>query len=121
MIINLSPVRIDNEEISVEKYGKSLLINGEVFDFGRMLDGESLPTTAIDSKWLAGGEYVDMIDGEIVLTLTLPIPYNYSQEQAFPVPLENVPDGPVSLPKPLPVVAMREGEEQAESQGGDHE
>lgn len=86
--------------MSVTKIGRSLALNGELFDFSQMIDGDTLPKAAIDSIWFDSD--VSMIGGELELTLLMPIPANYSQEQAFPVPLLIVADGPVALPQPLP-------------------
>jgi len=81
--------------------GNSLTINGELFDFSQMAEGDTLPREAILSNWFDDGAIV--IDGELILTMVLPLPWNYSQEQAFPEPLLNVPDGPVLLPLPRAV------------------
>lgn len=99
MRIKLSPQRRD-DTLSMSKLGNVLTLNGEAFDYSRMADGDTLPVSAISSEWFAGD--VNMIDGELVLTIILPNPINYSQEQAFPVDLVDVPDGPVVLPAPLP-------------------
>ena len=99
MIIKLFPQRRD-ETLSVFRAGNVLTVNGEVFDFASMPEGSTLPQAAISSIWFDGD--VDMHDGELTLTLLLPNPWNYSQEQAFPVPLVNVPNGLVKLPQPLP-------------------
>ncbi|WP_223505514.1 hypothetical protein [Pseudomonas sp. GL-RE-29] len=99
MNIKLSPQRRD-DTLEVSRAGATLIINGEAFDFSKMADGDSLPTSAINSPWFAG--QVDNVGGELELTLILPLPVNYSPEQAFPVPLENVPNGPVVFPAPLP-------------------
>ena len=77
-----------------------LVVNGESFDFSPVGEGDTLPMSAINSMWFAGD--VSRADGELSVTLMLPNPWNYSQEQAFPVPLQNVKDGAVALPKPLP-------------------
>jgi len=100
MLINLSPQRRD-DTLEVVKAGDVLIVNGETFDFSPIGEGGTLPATAISSIWFF--DKVDRIDGQLVLTLFLPLPYNYSHEQAFPVPLESVPDGPVVFPQPLPV------------------
>lgn len=100
MIIKLSPLRTD-EALEVVKSGDTLRVNGEYFDFSQIGEGDTLPANAISSEWFARGA-VDRINGELVLTLTLPNPWNYSPEQAFPVPLVDVPDGPVVFPTPLP-------------------
>jgi hypothetical protein len=105
MRINLSPQRRD-DALEVVKAGDVLTLNGEPFDFSRMGDGDTLPGAAIQSEWFVGD--VDRVNGELVLTLLLPNPWNYSPAQAFPVPLENVPDGPVIFPGPLPEPANTE-------------
>ena len=70
-----------------------------------MAAGDSLPAAAIASEWFVGS--VENVAGELEVTVWLPLPANYSPEQAFPVPLVNVPDGPVALPDP--VVALEGG------------
>ncbi|MBP4000691.1 hypothetical protein [Pseudomonas koreensis] len=99
MRIKLSPSRMDSR-LEVVRAGDVLTVNGEVFNFKSVGEGDTLPQAAIHSDWFAGD--VVRIDGELELTLILPLPINYSPEQAFPVPLENVPDGQVSFPQPLP-------------------
>lgn len=97
MKIILSPQRRD-DTLEVVKNGDVLTVNGEDFDLSPIGEGDTLPWGAVNSLWFAGD--VDRIEGELVLTLLLPNPWNYSQEQAFPVPLENVPDGQVAFPLP---------------------
>lgn len=98
MKINLSPQRRDDTlELSVA--GAVLTVNGEPFDFSQMADGDTLPASAITSEWFMGD--VHKSDGELELTLILPLPANYSPAQAFPVPLVITADGPVALPQPL--------------------
>ncbi|WP_395593540.1 hypothetical protein AB4P93_03735 [Pseudomonas sp. B26140] len=99
MIINLYPVRRD-DTLEVLKSGSVLTLNGEDFDFSKLPDGATLPASAIVSPWFNGP--VENIEGQLVLTLILPIPANFSQEQAFPQPLLSVPDGLVIFPAPLP-------------------
>jgi hypothetical protein len=101
MIIKLSPRR-DDDTITVSKLGDVLTVNNEEFDFSALGEGETLPAKAIYSVWFL--DAVERINGELVLSLWLPIPMNYSQEQAFPADLVNVPDGPVAFPLPLPEV-----------------
>lgn len=108
MKIILSPQRRD-DQLVVTKSGEVLTVNGSVYDFSPMGNGDTLPRDALNSEWFAGD--VDKVDGELVLTLLLPNPWNYSQAQAFPVPLLNVPDGPVVFPEPNPV--EENGEQQA--------
>ena len=104
MRIKLSPQR-RNDTLAVIKSGGILTVNGDTFDFSSMKDGDTLPHSAIRSEWFAGD--VDNIGCELTLTLLLPLPANFSQEQAFPVDLTNVPDGPVILPQPLPIVEVQ--------------
>lgn len=98
MKIRLSPQRRD-DTLTIVKDGLTLTLNDERFDFNQISEGSTLPQSAIKSVWLAGD--VEMIDGEIILTLWLPLPANYSQEQAFPNDLLVTEDGPVRLPQPL--------------------
>jgi len=103
MHIKLSPLLFGKRLVAV-KDGRKLILNGVVFDFSPMREGDTLPRSAIESEWFAPqSECVQLVDGELVLMLTLPIPDNYSQEQAFPSDLINVPDGIVAFPQPLPV------------------
>jgi len=76
-----------------------------------MAEGDTLPREAILSNWFDDGAIV--IDGELILTMVLPLPWNYSQEQAFPEPLLNVLDGPVFLPPPR---AVTEAEQAARNE-----
>lgn len=99
MDIKLSPFRSD-DELTVVKQGDVLTLNGESFDFNPMGDGDTLPLEAVTSQWF--GDSVNRTNGTLVLTLRLPIPANFSQAQAYPVPLFNVPDGVVELPASLP-------------------
>ena len=102
MMIILSPQRRD-DTLEVVKSGEVLTVNGEDFDLSRIGEGETLPGSAFvgpNAFWFAGD--VSRVDGELVLSLLFPNPWNYSQEQAFPVPLESVADGPVAFPAPLP-------------------
>ena len=99
MQIKLWPTRCD-DVLEIEKHGETLLVNGEVFDFSPLTEGSTLPGTAITGKWFIGD--VEKTSGKIRLAMFLPIPANFSPEQAFPADLVAVPDGPVQLPQPLP-------------------
>lgn len=99
MIIQLSPQRRD-DAFEVVRVGSVLTVNGALFDFSRINNGDTLPGNAIQSEWFVGD--VERVGGELTLTLLFPNPWNYSPEQAFPVPLTNVPNGKVMFPKPLP-------------------
>jgi hypothetical protein len=106
MNIFLSPVRSD-ASLTLEKSGNTITLNGEEFDFSRMNDGDFLPKRAIRSTWFT--EDVKCVEGVLVLTLMLPLPANYSQEQAFPQPLLDVQEGKVFLPQPLTELSLSEG------------
>ncbi|MEE4668280.1 hypothetical protein V2L05_03495 [Pseudomonas alliivorans] len=98
MKINLLPMRTD-ETLEVRRNGAVLFINDEGFDFSRMADGDTLPASAIKSRWFTG--QVDHVNGGLEVTLVLPLPANYSPEQASPQPITVLADGPISLPQPL--------------------
>lgn len=108
MDIILSPQRRD-DTLTLIKTGDVLNVNGEDFDFSPMGAGDTLPYQAITSQWFVAAVEKDL-SGKLTLTVILPNPANYSPEQAFPVPLLDIPDGPVELPQPLPDGALLAGE-----------
>lgn len=95
MLIKLSPQRRD-DTLVVEKTGDVLTLNGVVFDFSSLPDGATLPQAACNSLWLDGD--VSRVNGELQLTLLLPLGPTPSPAQCFPVDLVNPPDGPVQFP-----------------------
>ena len=99
MRINFVPQRRDDQVVYVKR-GDELLIDGEVFDFSPIQDGDLLPQDAIRSQWIAGD--ASRINGVLLVTLILPNPWNYSPEQAFPAPIVINTDGLIELPNPLP-------------------
>lgn len=112
MIINLSPVRMD-QQVAVSKTGDALIVNGEVFDFSPMTDGASLPSEAINSNWFV--DQVERVNGELVLTLALPHGQNAPETTRFPQPISMAADGPVALPiYDLPTTSEN-------SDGGEHQ
>jgi hypothetical protein len=94
MLIHFSPIRWD-EPLSASVSGDVLTINGEPFDFGDLDEGDLLPPEAISSQFIANP--VTRTDGEIVMTLLLPIPALASEAQAFPESA-TVGSGEVPLP-----------------------
>ena len=100
MLITLSPVRVDEPEPKFSRQGDVIFINGQSFDFRRVEEGDILPASAISSDDFHGD--VTRVDGEIHLVLRFPYPANYSEEQAFPMPIQVEFDGPIGLPQPLP-------------------
>jgi hypothetical protein len=99
MNIILSPQRRE-DALALYKSGDVLTINGEAFDFSLLCDGDTLPQGAIKSEWFVGD--VTREQGQLTLHLLLPIPAHYSQAQAFPEDLIDIPEGDVALPQPLP-------------------
>ena len=95
MKIFLSPQRRD-DTLSVVRRGDLLIVNDEPFDFQADEEGDILPRSAIESDWFAGD--VTRVNGELELTLILPNPANFSQAQAFPVPLTITKMGQLSFP-----------------------
>lgn len=95
MRINLSPqVRMDTLEII--KAGDKLTINGELLDFTPLAEGDVLPAAAVECEFIIGD--VRRQDGELQLTLLLPIAWDAPQSCAFPQPILNPADGRVPLP-----------------------
>ena len=99
MIINLSPQSRADEPVYVKK-GDTISVNGEVFDFSQVEEGDTLPREAIYSDWFGGD--VERTGGQLSVTLFSPCPPNYSPEQAFPIPVTMTGDGIIPLPLPLP-------------------
>lgn len=95
LIINLSP-QVRDDSLNVSKQGKKLIINGVEFDFSPLTEGSTLPAVAVECDFLVGD--ISMTDGDIELTLLLPISANASEAARFPAPLNVVSDGEVVLP-----------------------
>lgn len=94
MKINLSPQRRD-EKLKVEVTGDRIRINGELFNFNPLEEGDSVPHDVIPCEWITGD--VSRKGGEIEITLILPHGPNPPQEVAFPSPIQVVEDGPVNI------------------------
>ena len=105
MKIFLSPQRRD-DALKVYKAGDVLTLNGEKFDLSPLNEGDSLAASAISSQWFI--DDVTRTNGELVITLLLPNPSNYSPAQAFPQPLVNVREGEVVFPQPLAIESTDE-------------
>lgn len=95
MKIKFNPQRRD-DTLTVVKQGDALIVNGVTYDFSPLPEGATLPAEAIDSDLFSGP--VERVDGELVLTLTLPHGPNPSHAVAFPQPINVTADGPVALP-----------------------
>lgn len=96
MQIKFNPQR-RNDTLTVSKQADTLTVNGVEYDFSAVPEGATLPADAIYSDLFSGP--VERINGELVLTLTLPHGPNPSEAVAFPEPITSVEDGTVELPQ----------------------
>lgn len=84
MLIHLSPqVREGDLEMSVD--GDVLTVNGEAYDFSFIGEGDTLPQDAVECAFLVSD--VTRSDGDIVLTLLLPVAADSDEEARFPKPI----------------------------------
>lgn len=96
MRISFSPQRRD-DALTVEKSsGDRLRVNGELFNFNPLNDGDVIPAGVVPCEWLLGP--VERVDGEIHLTLILPHGPNPSHAVAFPEPITVTEDGLIDVP-----------------------
>ena len=95
MKINFSP-QVRNGTLTVSKSGDALTINGVVYDFTPLTEGSTLPAAAVDCEYIVGE--VKRENGEIELTLLLPITHNASNAAKYPEPITMAADGEVALP-----------------------
>lgn len=96
MHISFSTQRRDDALTIEQTLTDRLRINGELFNFSTMEDGDVIPAGTIPCDWITGP--VEKIDGEVRLTLILPHGPNPSQAVAFPQPVTVTEDGPIALP-----------------------
>lgn len=95
MIINLSPIRMD-EAVVVAIQGDVLTVNGADYDFSQLEEGGVLPRAAANCPELLSD--VTRLDGEIILTLVLPYRSDAPEAVRFPQPIHTTEDGPIRLP-----------------------
>lgn len=100
MFIKLQPKRDENGTYIAFKSGEKIIIDYVVFDLSKVVEGSTLPPSAISSNRFAG--VVERIDGDLKVQLFVSNPINYSQEQASPLPIVNPEDGQLTFPLPLP-------------------
>lgn len=96
MKINLSP-QVNDKKLVVTKKGDSLTINGESFNFAQLPEGGLLPATAVASEFIVGD--VARVNGELLLTILIPISVDAGEEATFPKPILNPADGKIKFPK----------------------
>lgn len=95
MHISFSPQRRD-DTLTLERTAPDRLrINGDLFNFGPMEDGDVIPAGTIPCEWIVGP--VEKVDGEVRLTLILPHGPNPTEAQAFPQPITVTEDGPINV------------------------
>lgn len=93
MRIKLSP-QYRTEGLAVARSGDVLTINGVDYDFGPLPNGATLPPGAVGCEFIVG--QVDRIEGEVHLTLILPIQRSVFMEEVPDIINPN--DGPINLP-----------------------
>lgn len=97
MIITFAPQR-RGDTLTLEKSsGDRLRINGELFNFNPLEDGDTIPAGAIPCDLIVGP--VERIGGEVHVTVVLPHGPNPSQAVAFPEPITVSEDGPIAVPQ----------------------
>lgn len=95
MQISFSPQRRDGA-LTLSKAGDVLTINGDVVDLSAIPDGADLPADAIDNEWIVGT--VRRVDGDLHVTLLLPLGADVSQSARFPADIVDPQDGLIALP-----------------------
>ena len=95
MIIRFSP-SLRDYPLDMDREGDVLMLNGEVFDFSRLLEGATLPADAISSEWFKGE--VTRVGGELEMTILLPHGLNAPESTRFATELVVTEDGTVDLP-----------------------
>lgn len=96
MIINLSPLRTSTPLVLLIK-GDVITANDVALDLSNLPDGATLPQAAVEGwPWLGGDP--ERIDGELHVTLRLPIGPHAPEQSRFPKPITVTKDGPVDLP-----------------------
>lgn len=94
MRISFSPQRRDDTLIIEKSSGDRLRINGELFNFNPLAEGDTIPSIPCD--WIVGP--VERVGGEVCLTVILPHGPNPSEAVAFPEPITVTEDGPIDVP-----------------------
>lgn len=97
MIINMTPIRLERPQPVVTVAGDVITIDGDAIDLTQLPEDGVLPHGAVDSPWVIEND-ITRTDGEISLTMLLPIGPNASEASRFPAPIIVDADGPVVLP-----------------------
>jgi len=94
MLIKFSPVRSDSGDILIDVEGDTILVDGEVFDFGPMGMGDRLPSDACTPNPFFGN--ITRGPHGIELMVVLPHGANASHARRFPEPIIMTEPGSVS-------------------------
>ena len=108
MKIIFSPVRMDAHLALAVSGGSTLTINGEVFDFSSLQDGDRLPAEAVASELIIGD--VTREAGEVAVSVILPHGPNAPEAARNPAPVVQA-SGPVTLP-PWDIAPDANGDDQ---------
>lgn len=95
--IFFQPRVCDEPQPAVSIAGDVLTIDGEDFDFSPMPEGGEIGSEHVASDWIIGVN-VCRIDGEIRISMPLPIGPDAPEASRFPAPVIVNSDGPVTLP-----------------------
>ncbi|WP_135506645.1 hypothetical protein [Roseovarius aestuariivivens] len=95
MILNFTPQRGDHD-LSVERHGDRLVLNGQEIDLSDLAEGETRSAEEIGNAWIAGR--VQRQNGQLTLTLIVPHGAGDPVADAPPAPLQVAQDGLVPLP-----------------------
>lgn len=93
MRISFSPQRRDDSLTLEKTSGDRLRINGELFNFNTLNDGDIVSN--VSSEWIVGNVTKD--NGIVNITIILPHGPNPTQAQAFPKPITVTEDGPINV------------------------
>ena len=95
MQIIFNPVRSD-QELTLERRGDALVVNGTVYDFSGVSEGALLPAAAVAGDWVAGD--VHRKDGILRIPVILPHRAAAPRAVRFPEAVAATQDGPIHLP-----------------------
>lgn len=96
MRISFSPQRRDDALTLEKSMGDRLRINGELFNFNPLAEGDTILADAIPCDWIVGP--VERVGGEVCVTVILPHGPNPSEAVAFPKSITVTDDGPIEVP-----------------------
>jgi hypothetical protein len=95
MRISFSPQRRD-DTLTLERTTQDRIrINGELYNFNPLAEGDTLPAGEVPCEWIVGP--VTRVNGEIHLTLIRPHGPNPTHAEAFPEPIHVTEDGPINV------------------------